>query len=146
MIEIHVDGKPVTKLEAARALAEVMGRSVTIGEPNAEGWINGTYITVYARTPRYGRIDPPEVSWPSTGSQGAEGTREFAGMLLLGAELAELAMMLAAEQDAAGRTVDLSKCLGKYDRLGNTDWCQRDEGHDGQHAGHMGRRWNAGPA
>lgn len=34
-----------------------------------------------------------------------------------------------------------AKCLDKYEHLGNVDYCQRDKGHDGQHAGHMNRRW-----
>lgn len=43
--------------------------------------------------------------------------------------------------DAQAVVVDLSKCLAKYEHLGSTDFCQRDEGHDGQHVGRQNRRW-----
>jgi len=153
MIEIHLDGRPVKKLEAARAAAN-LGRAyetpdIRVVVPGEDGWISGGYITVHARHHAYGDMQPPSVSCPSAGRDAA-GARTFAEMLALGAEIAELAAMLAAEQDdeepASEPAQRLGACLNKYDHLGNTDYCQRDEDHDGQHAGHMGRRWSAGPA
>lgn len=55
-----------------------------------------------------------------------------------------VAGLAGPELKAAKQATDV-KCLDKYDHIGNTDYCQRDKGHDGQHAGHMGRRWNAAP-
>ena len=97
-IEIHLDGKHVTKLQAARAVAVANGQSVEIGEPDASGWIRHG-ITVYPRRPDLDGVQPPQVHWASYTGVSAAGARVFA----LGAEVAELAMMIAAEQDEAER-------------------------------------------
>jgi hypothetical protein len=146
MIEIRINGsQSVTKLEAARALNEVdSGVHVCIGEPNDRGRVEED-IYLRARHHAYGEVQPPGLGCMSFHAETAGEMRRQAEAIALAAEIRDLADMLAAGQGTAVRTVDLSKCLGKYDHLGNTDYCQRDEGHDGQHAGHMGRRWSAEP-
>ena len=99
MIEIHLGGKPVTKLQAARAVAAVNGESVCIGEPNPDGWIRD-YITVYARHPAFGEVQPPKLSCMSFSADTVAGMQQQAQMITLAAEICELAEMLAAEQDA----------------------------------------------
>ncbi len=96
-IETHLDGKPVTRLQAARALAVVDGQSVEIGEPNASGWIEHG-ITVYPRRSRLDGIEPAQVHWSSYAGVSAADARMFSAMIALGAEVAELAEMIAAEQ------------------------------------------------
>ena len=100
MIEIHLDGKPVSKLEAARSVARPDGHSVDIGEPSARGWIEDG-IAVYHRNRTLGGIEPAQVRWASYTGVSAADARMFAEAITIGAEIAELAEMLAAEQDAA---------------------------------------------
>jgi hypothetical protein len=97
VIEIHLDGKPVTKLQAARAVALVNGQSVDVGEPNASGWIEHG-ITVYHRHRTLDGDQPAQVHWASYTGVSAADARMFAEMITLGAEVAELAEMIAAEQ------------------------------------------------
>jgi hypothetical protein len=103
VIEIHLDGKPVTKLQAARAVALVNGQSVDVGEPNASGWIEHG-ITVYHRHRTLDGDQPAQVHWASYTGVSAADARMFAEMITLGAEVAELAEMIAAEQDATEPT------------------------------------------
>lgn len=98
MIEIHLDGKPVTKLEAARAVSIVGARGVRIGFPGEDGTLEDS-VDLYGRRHAYGEIEPPLGSSSSFGADAGR-MRRRAQVLLLGAEIAELAMMLAAEQDA----------------------------------------------
>jgi hypothetical protein len=102
MIEIHIDGKTVTKLQAARAVANLDGepRYVDIGEAGEDGLIRHE-VTVHPREHAYGSMQPAEVGWPSIGSVPAAAARVFAESLTLGAEIAELAEMIAAEQARA---------------------------------------------
>jgi hypothetical protein len=101
-IEIHLDGKPVTKLQAARSVANLDEdyeyHGVSVGEPNEDGWISSHEITVHGRHRAYGSMHPAEVSWPSIGSVPAAEARAFTEALALGTEIAELAEMIAAEQ------------------------------------------------
>jgi hypothetical protein len=97
VIEIHLDGKPVTKLQAARALAPVGTRRVVIGELDDDGQVGRGSVAVRARHQAYGLTFSPEVSWPS-GAEAPCGARTFMAMIALGAEVAELAEMIAAEQ------------------------------------------------
>jgi hypothetical protein len=99
-IEIHLDGKPVTKLQAARALSIPDSLPARVGEPDEDGYVNHGFVSVWARHHVDGELLPSEVSWPSYGSVSAADARTFAGQVALGAEIAELAEMLAAEQDA----------------------------------------------
>jgi hypothetical protein len=101
MIEIHLDGKPVTKLEAARALCQTgSGQQVRIGVPGAGGRIRDD-ITVRARRWAYGTIQRPELGCMSFHADTLAEMRLQAQMITLAAEVAELAEMLAAEQAAA---------------------------------------------
>lgn len=100
-IEIHLDGKPVTKLQAARALSVIDGRRlVHIGEPDEDGEIIRGRVTVYARHHAFEVLQAASVSWLAFGAVTAEDTREFLRVVALGAEIAELAEMLAAEAEA----------------------------------------------
>lgn len=96
MIEIHLDGKPVTKLEAARAVAVVGGEHVDIGEPDAAGWIQDG-IALGARS-ALGEIRRPELGCGSFRADDPAEMRQQAEMITLAAEIAELAQMIAAEQ------------------------------------------------
>jgi hypothetical protein len=99
VIEIHLDGKPVTKLQAARALAPVGTRRVVIGELDDDGQVGRGSVAVRARHQAYGLTFSPEVSWPS-GAEAPCGARTFMALIALGAEVAELAEMIVAEQEA----------------------------------------------
>lgn len=96
MIEIHLDGKPVTKLQAARAVAIVGGEHVDIGEPDAAGWIQDG-IALGARS-ALGEIRRPELGCGSFRADNPAEMRQQAEMITLAAEIAELAEMIAAEQ------------------------------------------------
>lgn len=101
-IGIHLDGKPVTKLQAARELAQVGGRSLGVSYLVA-GVVTDGGITVHARHVARGEVRPPEVTWyAATGRDriSAEAARAFGEAVAVAAEVAELAEMLAAEQDA----------------------------------------------
>jgi hypothetical protein len=100
VIEIHLDGKPVTKLQAARALAARSGLAVYIGIPVGEGRVIAVPdVSVYSTVRgEYKQL----AEWPSGQAESAAGMRVYAGMFTLAAEVAELAEMIAAEQDAAG--------------------------------------------
>jgi len=102
-IEIHLDGKPVSKLQAARAVAEVGGRSVVVGEPREDGWIKD-YVSVYARHKAFGEIQRPALNCASFQADTLSEMRQQAQMIMLAAEIAELAEMLAAEQVTEFRT------------------------------------------
>ena len=98
-IRIHLDGKPVTKLQAAQAVSVVGARGVRIGFPAEDGDLLD-YIDLYGRSRAYGEIQPPLGRSSSFGAD-ASRMRQRAEMLILAAEIAELAEMLAAEQDQA---------------------------------------------
>jgi hypothetical protein len=98
-IQIHLDGKPVTKLQGARSVADVNGESVVIGVPNADGWIQDN-ITVYKAHRAYGGIQPPELGCMSFHASTPAEMRQQAQMITLAAEIAELAEMIAAESVA----------------------------------------------
>lgn len=101
MIEIHLDGKPVTRLQAARALAEVgSGQQVRIGEPKDKGWIADD-ITVYGRRYAYGANQPPELGCMSFHAKDPAEMRQQAEMIMIAAEVAELAAEIGAEMDAS---------------------------------------------
>lgn len=98
MIEIHLDGKPVTKLQAARAVAIVGGEHVDIGKPDAAGWIQDG-IALGARS-ALGEIRRPELGCGSFRADNPAEMRQQAEMITLAAEIADLAEMIAAEQEA----------------------------------------------
>jgi hypothetical protein len=141
-IEIHLDGKPVTKLQAARAVANLDGEGwrVDIGQPAEDGRISARAVTVYAACCREQGHRLAEVSWPSAGCLPAADARAIAEAITLGAEISELAEMIAeqASQPVAVR------CLDEHKSAGGTTYCTRDNGHDGQHMADLGARWDAG--
>lgn len=98
MIEIHLDGKPVTKLQAARAVSIVGGEYVSVGYQVAGVSQGADDVTVHPRQRAYGEVRRPQVSWSSIGPVCAEAARAFAEAIAAGAEIAELAEMIAAEQ------------------------------------------------
>jgi hypothetical protein len=104
VIEIHLDGKPVTKLQAARAVNVTGGQHVYIGEPDENGRIRDG-IALGARS-AYGAIRRPELGCGSFRADTPEEMRQQAQMILLAAEVAELAMMLAGEQEDNGEAGD----------------------------------------
>lgn len=143
MIEIRLDGKPVTKLEAARALA-VPGRTrAFIGEPNEFGVVHDS-VTVYGRYPAYGAVEPPALNCASFIAGTAAEIRQRAEMIALAAEVAELAEMIAAEQDAqqpaATLTPEREPCeerewttTGPDKELDRALYCDKQAGHAGNH-------------
>lgn len=112
MIEIHLDGKPVTKLQAARALNRVgSGNHVCICEPGARDWDR---VVLRGRYHAYGEVQPPELSCMSFSAGTPAGMRLQAQMITLAAEIAELAEMIVAEQDGRDEADDdlTGKCAG----------------------------------
>ena len=100
MIEIHLDGKPVTKLQAARALNQVdSGNHVRIGERNNRGWVDED-VYLRARHSAYGDVQPPVLGCTSFHADTLAEMRQQAEMIAIAAEIRELADMLAAEQVA----------------------------------------------
>ncbi len=119
MIEIHLDGKPVTKLQAARALAARNGMSVNIGIPAGEARVIGVPDIRLFSTVR-GEFRQ-SASWPSGGAESGAGMRFYAGMFALAAEVAELAEMFATEQEAADKpkpvTWQCTYCWTEYEAM-----------------------------
>ncbi len=89
-IEIRLDGKPVSKVTAAAALSEVGGPPVRICELDADGSIAHD-VEVYARHQAFGETCSPEVNWSAPGSVSAARARQYAKLISLAAELAEMA-------------------------------------------------------
>ena len=125
-IEIHLDGKPVTKLQAARACAEIGSEPVFIGEENAEGVIEDA-VLVSARYRMRGEIQRPEIGCGQFCVDTPEEARQQARVLLLAAEIAELAEMIAAEQVEAPARVGVPEQMpipaSHYCDSGNCEVC-----------------------
>ena len=93
MIEIHLNGKPVTKLQAAREVANLACdyeyHRVDIGEPDENGWVNRGSVTVSGRRHAYGEMQPPEINWSAWGAVSAADARLQAEQIALAVEIAE---------------------------------------------------------
>jgi hypothetical protein len=103
VIEIHLDGKPVTKLQAARAAATLEGPSIWIGEPDGSGWMP-QYISVYARHRASDTIQRPALDCHHFIADTVAEMRQQAAAVTLAAEICEWAEMIAAEQVTEFRT------------------------------------------
>jgi hypothetical protein len=92
--EIHVNGEPATRLQAARALAEVdSGKHVTFGPPGG--------VTVYGRQSSRGGTKSASVGCASFRGGAAE-IQQQVEKLAIARELIELAEMIAAERAHGG--------------------------------------------
>jgi len=123
-IEIHLDGKPVSKLQAAQSVATPLGGSVVIGVPNADGWIRDC-VTVYASHPAYGSVAPPHLSCSSFNSDVPAEIRQRIEMMTIAAEIIELAAMIADEAAPGtpedGARMDTQDILIAASAIGNAD-------------------------
>ncbi len=102
-IQIQVDGKPVNKLQAARAAATLGGPSIWIGEPDGSGWMP-QYISVYARHRAFGTIQRAALDCHHFIADTVAEMRQQAAAVTLAAEICEWAEMIAAEQVTEFRT------------------------------------------
>lgn len=93
-IEIRLDGKPIDKIVAARALSKVNGAPVRVCELGEDGSV-ARDVDVYAKHRAFGGLCGPEVNWSAIGSVSAAEARRYAEMISLAAELAEMAGMIA---------------------------------------------------
>lgn len=99
-IQIQVDGKPVNKLQAARAAAALDGPSIWIGEPDGSGWMP-QYISVYARHRAFDTIQRAALDCHHFIADTVAEMRQQAAAVTLAAEICDWAEMIAAEQETA---------------------------------------------
>lgn len=95
MIEIHLDGKPVTPMEAARALNVTGGPHALVRTEREDGPQAKVYAAFCGSR---GVLRPPWLSCPAFTADSADGARAAAHVISTAADLITLAELLAAEQ------------------------------------------------